>query len=367
MKTVVTIFLLSLLLSGCGDQIEPGRSGHDQTPETLSLPVMTVETSKKYGSEQFVGTLESRDQARLVARSSGKVTNLAVREGNPVKKDQLLLEISDNSASEQLRSTQAAIEVATRQMESARARLTLARQTAARYEQLLKAEAVTPQEYDQVNAELSMARQQLAAAEAEIDRGKAERDQVLQQNSYNRVLAPFDGLVVSVQVKQGATVLPGTPLMVLDREGERQARVKVPERLLGQITVGTEMAVELPSMERVLAGTVLRVQGGSDPASRSYDVIIELPQGKNLPTGIFARARRTLPAEELVLIPNTAVTMRGQLSGIFLLEGQTLHFRLVRLGRTFGDKVEVLSGLEPGDRIVSAEVERAKDGARVQP
>ncbi len=365
MKRLILLPLIVLTLVGCGDEITPGRT-EGRAEQVLQLPVMTVETVKQYGAEQFVGSVESRDQARLVSRSSGKVTNLAVREGNQVKANQLLLEISDNSAQEQLRATEAAIEVATRQMESARARLTLAQQTATRYEQLLKAQAVTPQEYDQVSAELNMARQQLAAAEAEVERGKAERDRVVQQNSYNRVVAPFAGQVVSVQIKQGATVLPGTPLLVIDREGERQARVKVPERLLGQIKVGTGMQVELPSLQRVLDGTVLRVQGGSDPASRSYDVIIELPDGKDVPTGIFARARRTLPSEELLLIPESAVTTRGQLTGVFLVEDQVLKFRLVRLGRRFGDRLEVLSGLEVGDRIVSAEVNRAHNGARVE-
>ena len=247
-----------------------------------------------------------------------------------------------------------------------RARLTLAEQTAGRYEQLLKAKAVTPQEYDQISAELNMAKQQVAAAEAEVERGKAERDRVVQQNSYNRVVAPFAGQIISVQIKQGATVLPGTPLLVIDREGERQARVKVPERLLGQIKVATAMAVELPSLQKVLDGKVLRVQGGSDPASRSYDVIIELTDAKDVPTGIFARARRTLPSEELLLIPEAAVTMRGQLTGVFLVEDKISKFRLVRLGRRFGDRLEVLSGIEVGDRIVSAEVDRAHNGARVE-
>ena len=366
MKQIILLAVLVFTLTGCGgEEITPGRTEGNSGP-VLDLPTMVVETVKQYGSEQFVGSVESRDQARLISRSSGKVTNLAVREGNQVKANQLLLEISDNSAQEQLRATEAAIDVASRQMDSAKAKLTLAQQTAARYEQLLKAQAVTPQEYDQISAELNMAKQQLAAAEAEVERGKAERDRVLQQNSYNRVVAPFAGQVISVAIKQGATVLPGTALLVIDREGERQARVKVPERLLGQIKVGTVMSVELPSLQKTLDGKVLRVQGGSDPASRSYDVIIELADAKDVPTGIFARARRTLPSEELLLIPETAITMRGQLTGVFLVENQICKFRLVRLGRNFGDRQEVLSGIEAGDRIVSAEVNRARNGARVE-
>ncbi len=365
MKRMILLSLLILVLSGCGEDIPPGRT-EGKDAKVVHLPTMVVETVKQYGAEQFVGSVESRDQARLVSRSSGKVTNLAVREGNLVKTNQLLLEISDNSAEEQLRATEAAIAVASSQMDSAQARLTLAEQTAARYKQLLKAKAVTPQEYDQISAELSMAKQQLAAAVAEVERGKAERDRVVQQNSYNRVIAPFAGQIISVQIKQGATVLPGTPLLVIDREGKRQARVKVPERLLGQIKIGSVMAVELPSMQKVIDGKVLRVQGGSDPVSRSYDVIIELADAKDVPTGIFARARRTLPSEELLLIPEAAVTIRGQLTGVFLVEDKISKFRLVRLGRRFGDRREVLSGVEAGDRIISADVDRAHNGARVE-
>ena len=354
-----------LLLQGCDEKIDPGRvseADEKQVPVTL----LTLQPSLMGTEEEFVGTVESRDRAVLTARSSGLVARLEVREGARVSKDQRLLEISDNAAAEQLRAAEAAIRVVERHAATARVNLTLAEQTEERYRQLLTAEAVTPQEYDQIKAELNRSRQQLAAAEAELERGQAERDIVHRTNSYNHVTAPFSGQVVTVQVKQGSTVSPGTPLLVIDRADVRQARIKLPERLLGEMTVGTTLNLNVPALQLELSGDVSQIQGGSDPGNRSFDVIVDMPGADDLPTGLFVRARRPLPAEELLLIPETAIAMRGQLTGVFKEQQGKLSFRLVRLGRRFGDHLEVLSGLQAGDRVVKEDVTRALDGVRAE-
>ncbi len=365
MKAIALFSLLLLVLTGCQDKLEPGTT-EQNGGLVIALPLVTLQASKEQTTEQFVGSVESRDRAVLVARSSGKVTKLNVREGAVTTEGQVLLEISDNTAGEQLRAAEASIRAAERQVESAQARLTLAEQTAERYRKLLDSAAITAQEFDQVTADLSMARQQLAASQAQVERGEAERDSILKQNSYNRLVAPFPGTVVSIHVELGATVLPGIQLLTLDREGVRQARIKVPERLLGQISPGAEMKISVPALGREVVGQVIRVQGASDPTSRSFDVLVDLSKADGLPTGVFVRASRNLPGEALVLIPKTAVTQRGQLTGVFLIIDDVMKFRLVRLGRDFGNQVEVLSGLKAGDEIVAEQVEQAKNGARVE-
>jgi RND family efflux transporter MFP subunit len=359
------LLLCVMLLVGCEDKIEPGRVA-TVTPLVSTLPLMTLQATAQGGVEQFIASVESRDRALLVARSSGQIARLGVREGDRVRKDQLLVEIADNPAAEQLRAAEAVIAAAEGRLKAAQAKLTLAEQTAGRYRQLRMAEAVTPQEYDRVSAELEQVRQQRTMVTAELEQARAARDTVRLQNSYNRVVAPYAGQVVSLQVKQGGTVLPGTQLLLIDRDGARQARASLPERLLGQIAVGDRLQVSLPALQREITGQVLQVQGGSDPQSRSFSVIISLPGGDNLPTGLFARASRSLETEELLLIPTTAVTTRGQLTGVFLEQQGVLHFRLVQIGRSFDGQAEVLSGLNAGDRLVSAEVNRAVDGARVE-
>lgn len=357
--------LLLLGLVGCGEKIEPGRSNNEPGP-LLQLPLMTLQPAPEVTEEEFVGSVESLNRAVIVARSSGVIEQLKVREGDPVGSGELLVQIADDPLRDQLQVADAAVEAARKQLATGRARLTLAEQTAARYQQLWDNQALTAQEYDQVQADLEVARQQTALAEAEVNRALASRAVAKRQSRFSRVTAPFAGKVLHLRIKPGSTVLPGTPLLTIESAGERLARMKVPEGWYNRILVGTPLQVELPAVGRHFSGKVIRIQPGADSNSRSFDALLLLPGSQDLPTGLFAKASYQLASEQILLLPDSAVSSRGQLTGVFLERDGNLHFRLVRLGRSFGDSHEVLSGLQAGDRIVADQVEQAVDGARVE-
>lgn len=366
MKTLLCLISLCLLLASCGDNIEPGRS-EQVSQAKVAVTLLTLYTVKETSSETFVGSVESLDRALIVSRSSGVVAQLAVREGVPVTPGQLLLTISDDPAVDQLHIAEAAVTSAKKQQATALARLTLAEQTTQRYDQLWAKQAVTAQEYDQIKAELEVAKQQAALSASELKRATAGYSAAQRQNRFSQVSAPFAGQIVSLQTKPGSTVLPGTPLLTIDSAGNRQARIKVPERLRTSIRVGTPMLVEVPSLQQSFTGQVTRIQPGSDRQTRTFEALLSLPDSQQLASGAYVRAHHALPAEELLLIPETAVSIRGQLTGVFLARDGVLHFRLIRLGRSFGTQREVISGLQPGDRIVSENLDRAFDGAQVEP
>lgn len=363
--TAVGIALFMLMMSGCGETGDRTLS----SPEVESIAGLTLaaaEVTPLAAGEAYVATLESSDRATLAARLDGRVARLMVRAGERVESGQLLAVIADHGAAERGREAEGALAEARKAASAAEARLRLAEQTEARYRRLFEREALTAQEFDRVRAELDVARQLQAAAQAAISRAAATRDGADVALTHSRIKAPYAGVVVSLLVKEGGTVFPGTPLLTLDRAGRASARADLPESLANQIDLDNAFSVEIPALGRELAGRVREVVPAADPASRTFQVKIELATDETLPAGLFARVRPEDGDTAALLIPAAALVRRGQLEGIYVVDGGLLRYRLVRTGRVVGERVEILSGLRPGETLVVDGAGRAKHGARVE-
>ena len=343
--------LITFLLAACGDKIEPGATQAERQSIT-GLPLTVIATQAVPGKDLFIGSIESADRGVLAARIDGRVGRLAVKVGEPVKAGQLLLTIEQNTVNDLLAEAQGG-------RDAAAARLELAEKTYQRYAQLARAEAVTPQELDRVTAEREQARQNFQAASAGVAQARTGA-------AYNQVTAPYAGTIAEQLVKSGSTVMPGTPLLVIERSGIPQARIAVPEALVGQISLGETMQLEIPALQRTISGSVSEIQPVSDPATRSFSVKLSLPADAALTPGLFVRAKRPAATGSALLIPLSALVHRGQLTGVYVVEAQLLHFRLIKTGARLGDQVEILSGLSAGETIVSGDVQRARSGARVE-
>lgn len=345
------LVLITFLLAACGDKIEPGQTETGREG-IAGLQLEVVAAQEVPGQDLFIGSVESADRGVLAARIDGRIGRLAVKVGDQVKAGQLLLTINENTVNDRLAEAQGS-------RESAAARLDLAEKAYKRYAQLAKAEAVTPQEMDRVAAEHEEARQNWQAASAGVAQARTAV-------AYNRVTAPYGGMIAERLVESGSTVMPGTPLLVIERSGIPQARIAVPESLVGQIVVGEALQMEIPALRRTVSGIVTEIQPASDPATRSFAVKLSLPTDAALTPGLFLRAKRQAVAGSALLVPLSALVHRGQLTGVFVVETKILHLRLVKTGAQLGDKVEILSGLTAGETIVSGSVEKARGGARIE-
>jgi RND family efflux transporter MFP subunit len=351
-KTIKLLpILMSFLLAACSDKIEPGQTeAGSQSIAGLQFEVVAAQGVP--GQDLFIGTVESADRGVLAARIDGRVGRIAVKVGDQVKSGQLLLTIEQNTVNDRLAETRGSKEVAA-------ARLDLAEKTYQRYEQLARAEAVTPQELDRVTAEREQARQNLRAANAGVAQARTGA-------AYNRVTAPYAGKIAEKLVETGSTVMPGTPLLIIEGSGTPRARIAVPESLVGQIVPGEILQLEIPALQRTVNGSVTEIQPASDPVTRSFAVKLSLPSDAGLTPGLFLRAKRQAATSTALLIPLAALVHRGQLTGVYVVEANILHFRLVKIGPQLGDKVEILSGLSAGEKIVSSDVQKARSGARVE-
>jgi RND family efflux transporter MFP subunit len=350
-KTFLISLALCLMLAACGRDIEPGRT-EAQPPAVRGLTLLTVTATALPEADTFVGTLESPDRSILAARIDGRVGKISVREGDFVQAGQLLLSIEGNPALHRLAEAEGA-------NKAAAAQLILAEQTASRYRQLFAREAVTPQEMDRVSAEMEMARQRQRSAAAAVESARTALD-------YTRVTAPYAARLVRREVEEGTTVLPGTPLLVLDRQGELRVRAQLPETLFGRVAEGDAVSVEIPAAGQILGGKVAEILPAADPQSRAFEVKVAIALGRDLSAGMYARVGLVGAARPILLVPAEAIVQRGQLSGLYVVEEGILRYRLVRTGRRLDDRVEILSGLAAGATIVATGTEKAQNGARVE-
>ncbi len=365
MRSWCWMVLMLGLLTGCGEQIEPGRTTA-QAPVITGLGLATVASEPLAHGESFVGSVESFDRGVLAARIDGRVAAIMVNAGDRVREGELLLTLADNQASDRLRQATAAVVAAEGNLAAARAELELADKTQQRYANLLAAQAVTRQEMDGINARLEQARQGVRSAEGMLQQAAAGRAAAEKAVAWSRILAPYDSQVIERRVEVGSTVMPGMPLLTLDRQGGWRVRAAIPESLAGRFKVGERLIVEIPARQEKIPGTLREIVASADPRSRSFEIRLDLDPAPGLSAGLFARVQAPSVMTPVLLVPARALVDRGQLVGVYVVADGCLIFRLVRVGRQLDDRVEILSGLQGGEQIVVDGVERAKNGVRVE-
>ncbi len=373
--------LLPLLVAAA---LGAGCSRNAETPAAppvaaARVALETVEPRAVADTVEAVGTVRSRQQSVLSSRIVAAVVAVHVREGQTVRAGQVLVELDDRDVRAQLDRARAglreatsvleeverSIEGAERAVESAEAAEELARVTHDRYRRLLERELVARQDYDQARsrlrvatAEAARARQALAAqlarrqqAQARIEQARAEVEGAAVAAGHARIVAPGPGIVAARTVEVGNLAAPGTPLLALDEERYR-LEAAVHESDLPRLRLGQRAAVTIDALGRPLEGPIVEIVPAADPLSRTFTVKVELPPVPGLRSGLYGRAAFGVGTREALLVPRAAVTRQGQLESVYVVEGGVARLRLVRTGKVHTDRLEVLSGLAPGERVV---------------
>lgn len=364
-RTLLVLTTL-LIVTACGEQIEPGKVSVE--PEIVrGLMTTTVEPVAVPARFALPGILESVDRSLLSARIPGQVSRIQVREGQAVKPGELLLSLSNETATSEFKSATASMAGAERRLAEAEADQRLTEATFARFLKLRDARAVTPHEFDKVQAGRDAATERLAAARAALETSRAQREAARTMADQASIKAPYAATVAEILIDAGSTVQPGTPLLALDRSGPLLVRVALPESFAARYQIGDRLRVELPALKKELPGTLSKLQPTADPGSRTFTAWLALPEDADLKSGIFARVLMAeRPDMTTLMIPSQAVVNHGQLTGVYVVKDDVLHYRLVRTGAGHGEQVEILSGLHAGEEIVVGELASARHGARLE-
>jgi membrane fusion protein, multidrug efflux system len=356
--------------------------------------VETAALSPLRDAEEVVGSVRTKTQMLVASKVQGYVREIRVRQGDHVEQGRVLVTIDERELAARADRARAALAEAEMGLDEARRTLdeaeaalrsaeadrVYAEATAGRYRQLWQRELVSAQDYEAVEmkrkstaAAAEQAQARIASLHARekqmryrIDAAGAELQTAEIALGETRITAPATGVVVDRRAEPGDLAVPGQPLLVLDDPRAYRLEAVVGESAVGRVQMGQTVPVVVDSLGRTLPGRVAEIIPAADPASRTVTVKLDLPADPGLRTGLFGRARFPAGERQALLVPLTALVERGQLTGAYVVDAQGIaRLRLVTAGARYGDRVEILSGLDVGERIVVEGASRLSDGASV--
>jgi multidrug efflux pump subunit AcrA (membrane-fusion protein) len=377
MKLPLLLFATAALIS-CGRE-QPRRS---EAAPAASFKVQTADAALQNWPSVYeaTGTVRARSAATIASKVMGYVQQVSVQVGDHVRADQSLVTVNAQDLDANLRRSQAGraeAESAVPEVESgiaaAKAQLDLAQATFSRMQDLAEKKSISSQEFDEASARLKaaqanyeMARSKLAQLQSRITQAEQQQRAAQITLDYAQITAPFAGIVTAKSVEPGNLAAPGAPLLTIEREGSYRLEVAVDESKVRTVRAGTSTKVTLDALGRTsFDARVSEVVPAVDAASRAYTVKIDLPALPEIRSGLFGKAAFSQDARPALAIPAAALRERGQLQSVFVVENGVARTRLITTGQRFQDAIEVLSGLNAGETIVTSPATLA-DGARVE-
>ncbi len=324
-----------LALAACGNGQKAA-----ELPQLPKLDTLIVHAGGAGQGRTWDGVLEAVQQADLSAQTAGRVVAVDADVNDRVAAGAVLLRLT---AVEQ----QAGANIARAQLRAADAAATEAEATFVRYSALASKQLVSRLQIDQLRA----ARDSAVAAR---DAAHAQLAQAGQQADYTVVRAPFAGVVSARRVEPGESIANGQALMSIYAPGALRIQVQVPQSDADAIRASSRARVVLADGRSIEATEVI-VFPSADPSTHSVTVRVVLPALKDPPQpGATAKVVFAIVGGASVLqIPRSALVQRGEVSGVYVLDGNQLSLRQLRLGERVGDVVEVLAGLKSGETIAT--------------
>lgn len=312
-----------LLMAGCGGDRPPQPAAASTTPP-VPVKVLEVRREERVLMEDVVGTVRARVRSSVEAKTSGRIEWLNVVPGQSVTSGAPLVRLDTREIAARLEQALAQREQAERDLK--------------RFTSLVAQNAVSRQEYDATEARARAAR--AAVVEMETVLGES------------RLNAPFAGVITRKFAEVGDLAVPGKPLFEIEDPTSLRFEADVPEALIGRVMPGASMPVRVPSLGRDSTGTVSEIAPAADPASRTFLVKLDVPVDAGLRSGLFGRVSVPAGRSSGIYIPTSALVVRGQLELAFVADQGKAQMRLIRTGKHTTTDIEVLTGLNPGERLI---------------
>lgn len=325
---------------GAGESIEVVPAAPAPAASKVRVEVATVEQVRLERAVSAVGTLRSHDSVMLRPEISGRIAEINFDEGGKVTKGQVLVRLDDS--------------VAKAKLQQARANLKLAGSQYNRSVELNKQGFVSKQARDEAASNLAVQQATVALAEAELEK--------------TIIQAPFDGLVGLRTVSVGDYVGPGTDLVPIEAIDPLNVDFRIPEQFLSAVSVGARLHVTfdaIAGLER--EGSVGAISPQVDVGGRSLLLRANVPNSDYaLRPGLFARVQLELAQTHGLVVPESALAPSGDAQYVYRVRDGIVNRVMVQIGQRMGVQVEITEGLQEGDKVVVAGLQKVRDGIEVE-
>lgn len=358
MKKKIAIFSLSaLLFISCGK--DKKEILNNEPAIAVKVGGISIDNQTEFVTAS--GKIEAKNSANISTRMMGYVTKLNVKVGQKVKEGQLLVSINNTDLQAKKAQVDASILQAT-------AAYNNAKKDYDRFVVLFAQQSASQKELDDITSRFEMAK-------ASLEGAKQMRNEVMAQFSYSNITAPFSGEVTNTFVKEGDMANPGMPLVSIEGTNQLQVTAMVSENDITSIKNGMKAKVSVKSINEELSGTVIEVSNSAKNTGGQYLVKINLNNADNkVFVGMFVNVQfpiknvvqNTNSVYNKVIVPKDALVHQGQLTGIYTIgSNNTAILRWLRLGKTFGNQVEILSGLSADEQYIVSAEGKLYNGAKI--
>jgi RND family efflux transporter MFP subunit len=329
------IFLLMWMQGTFEHKTAPGLS--DAVADEKAPLGPTARVTRRSEDEVFAwpGTVSAKTVAQVAPKLPGRILEIAVRAGDPVKHGQVLARLDGSEIQARLGQARAALTAA--EAEAGRARA-----DAGRVQNLFRKQAATQQDLD---AALAAAR----SSEARVAEARDAIREAESRLSETVLKAPFDGVVVKRDQEPGDMAMPGGAVLTLQQSRLLRIESAIPANCAGRVRIGDELTARVADSE--FKAVVDEIQPAADPKTRTVLVKARLPEDSGVNPGAFGWLNQACGENEVLLLPEAAISRIGQLESVRLMVDGQPRLRHVRTGKHYDGRVEILSGLKEGDTV----------------
>jgi membrane fusion protein (multidrug efflux system) len=334
----VLVLAVVWMSGGCGERIAPGDLAPPAATAVANSDVVIAEHSQVY--EQASGTLLSERRTTVASKILARIEEMPVKAGDTVQAGDVVVRLDSRDLEARLAASEQAVS-------AAEAALALARSERGRVEKLFASGVATRSEMDRTRKDLDVATSNLGAAQQHRIDAEVGR-------SHGEIRSPVTGRVVDRLAEPGDTAAPGVPLLRIYDPGSLRLEAPIREGLATQLRAGQPLVVTIASVDLELSGVIDEIVPFAEPGARTFLVKVRIPASPRLYAGMFGRVRVPGGERRRLTVAARAIETIGQLEFVEVVdaEGQRLR-RLVTTGRpTQAGRIEVLSGLAEGERVV---------------